>query len=198
MLTIYKFHEAFAGISSICLLCWGHVALWLCRLLMNKVVGLSILILIPNHTPLLPLCTSAHPSNWGYLSLYLAWVLCFFVLLTFGFQCSSSPAPGRQHLFNFLCGAIRAKHPPQLLPSSNLKWKVVCHINTHMRYARPLAERKHKNDMFRPYLWAVNSHTTTTTTRWRNVSSDIWSTHADNPVEQRRRLSTAFSEGFPA
>lgn len=145
----------------------------------------------------LPVHQHTHPIGVICRSIWLgscASSLCWL----FGFQCSSSPAPGRQHLFNFLCGAIRAKHPPQLLPSSNLKWKVVCHINTHMRYARPLAERKHKNDMFRPYLWAVNSNTTTTTTRWRNVSSDIWSTHADNPVEQRRKLSTAFSEGFPA
>lgn len=70
----------------------------------------------------------------------------------------------QQHLFNFLCGAIRAKHAPlfpQSLPSSNLKWKVVCHINTHA-ICTSFRWKEHKNDMFRPYLWAVNSNTAVT------------------------------------
>lgn len=121
MLTIYKFHDAFASICSICLLCWGHVALWLCRLLMNKVVGPSI----HTHSFHIPPSPTAQPSNWGYLSLYLAWVLCF-ALLTFRLSMGSSTFPiphypvPQQHLFNFLCGAIRAAHPSLSLSPSPL------------------------------------------------------------------------------
>lgn len=93
------------------------------------------------HSFHIPPSPTAQPSNWGYLSLYLAWVLCFALLTfrlsmgSFTFPIPHYPVP-QQHLFNFLCGAIRAAHPslsvPSLsLPSSNLKWKVVCHINTH-------------------------------------------------------------------
>lgn len=68
------------------------------------------------HSFHIPPSPTAQPSNWGYLSLYLAWVLCF-ALLTFRLSMGSSTFPiphypvPQQHLFNFLCGAIRATYP---------------------------------------------------------------------------------------